>query len=61
MYNYYGNLFIPFDIGRGPPDLSEILRLKGPPPKPPGPPGPCRAGGMEGDRAAAVRADNGVG
>ena len=34
------SLYIPFDIGRGPPDLSEILRLKGPPPSPPGPPGP---------------------
>ena len=51
----------PFDIGRGPPLLSEIRRRKGPPPRPPGPPGPCNAGGIEGDLAAAVRADNGVG
>ena len=48
-------------MGRGPPALSEILRLNGPPPSPPGPPGPWSTGGMEGDRAAAVRADKGVG
>ena len=41
--------------------MSEIRRRKGPPPRPPGPPGPCNAGGIEGDLAAAVRADNGVG
>ena len=39
IINYVG-LYIPFDIGRGPPDLSEILLLRGPPPNPPGPPGP---------------------